>query len=50
MLVLVATRGKMQNPRDGSGGMLVGTVEELGPASPLGLQVGDGSRRWSRSP
>ncbi len=35
-----ATRGKMQNPVTGSGGMLVGTVEEVGPESPLGLAVG----------
>lgn len=38
---IVAARGKMQNPETGSGGMLVGTVEEVGPASPLGLAVGD---------
>ena len=38
---IVATRGKMQNPETGSGGMLVGTVEEVGPDSPLGLAVGD---------
>jgi L-erythro-3,5-diaminohexanoate dehydrogenase len=30
----------MQNPETGSGGMLVGTVDEVGPASPLGLEVG----------
>ncbi|MDR7254379.1 L-erythro-3,5-diaminohexanoate dehydrogenase [Nocardioides sp. BE266] len=41
VLDIVATRGKMQNPETGSGGMLVGTVEEVGPQSPLGLQVGD---------
>jgi len=41
VLDIVATRGKMQNPETGSGGMLVGTVEEVGPESPLGLQVGD---------
>ncbi len=41
VLAIVATRGKMQNPETGSGGMLVGTVEEVGPQSPLGLQVGD---------
>ena len=41
MLDIVATRGKMQNPETGSGGMLVGTVEEVGPESPLGLAVGD---------
>ena len=40
VLEIVRTRGKMQNPETGSGGMLVGTVEEVGPASPLGLQVG----------
>ena len=41
VLEIVATRGKMQNPETGSGGMLVGTVEEVGERSPLGLQVGD---------
>ena len=41
VLDIVAARGKMQNPETGSGGMLVGTVEEVGPASPLGLAVGD---------
>ena len=41
VLDIVGTRGKMQNPETGSGGMLVGTVEEVGPESPLGLQVGD---------
>ena len=40
VLDIVRTRGKMQNPETGSGGMLVGTVEEMGPASPLGLRVG----------
>jgi L-erythro-3,5-diaminohexanoate dehydrogenase len=40
VLEIVRTRGKMQNPETGSGGMLVGTVEEVGPASPLGLEVG----------
>ncbi len=38
---IVAARGKMQNPVTGSGGMLVGTVAEVGPDSPLGLSVGD---------
>ncbi|MDF9717921.1 L-erythro-3,5-diaminohexanoate dehydrogenase [Nocardioides sp. ChNu-153] len=38
---IVAERGKMQNPVTGSGGMLLGTVEEVGPRSPLGLRVGD---------
>jgi L-erythro-3,5-diaminohexanoate dehydrogenase len=41
VLEIVARRGKMQNPETGSGGMLVGTVEEVGPASPLGLKAGD---------
>jgi L-erythro-3,5-diaminohexanoate dehydrogenase len=41
VLDIVASRGKMQNPVTGSGGMLVGTVEEVGPESPLGLAVGD---------
>ncbi|MGW0230985.1 L-erythro-3,5-diaminohexanoate dehydrogenase [Actinopolymorpha singaporensis] len=38
---IVRARGKMHNPVTGSGGMLVGTVEEAGPASPLGLAPGD---------
>lgn len=37
---IVAERGKMHNPVTGSGGMLVGTVEEVGPRSPLGLRPG----------
>ena len=41
VLAIVAERGKMQNPVTGSGGMLVGTVDEVGPDSPLGLRVGD---------
>jgi L-erythro-3,5-diaminohexanoate dehydrogenase len=41
VLDIVASRGKMQNPETGSGGMLVGTVEEVGPESPLGLSAGD---------
>nr|WP_310963463.1 L-erythro-3,5-diaminohexanoate dehydrogenase [Nocardioides marmorisolisilvae] len=41
VLEIVRTRGKMQNPETGSGGMLVGTVEEVGDRSPLGLDVGD---------
>jgi hypothetical protein len=31
VLEIVATRGKMQNPVTGSGGMLIGIVEEVGP-------------------
>jgi L-erythro-3,5-diaminohexanoate dehydrogenase len=41
VLEIVQTRGKMHNPDTGSGGMLIGTVEEVGPESPLGLTVGD---------
>lgn len=41
VLAIVGRRGKMQNPVTGSGGMLVGTVAEVGPASLLGLVVGD---------
>ncbi|MFC6937417.1 L-erythro-3,5-diaminohexanoate dehydrogenase [Actinomadura yumaensis] len=41
MLEIVAERGKMHNPVTGSGGMLVGVVEEAGPESPLGLRRGD---------
>ena len=40
VLEIIATRGKMQNPVTGSGGMLTGTVEEVGPHSPLGLKPG----------
>ncbi len=40
VLEIIATRGKMQNPVTGSGGMLTGTVEEVGPESPLGLNPG----------
>jgi L-erythro-3,5-diaminohexanoate dehydrogenase len=41
VLEIVASRGKMQNPVTGSGGMLLGTVEEVGPRSALGLHPGD---------
>ena len=41
VLEIVRTRGKMHNPVTGSGGMLVGTVEEAGPDSRLGLAPGD---------
>ena len=41
VLDIIATRGKMHNPVTGSGGMLTGTVAEVGPKSPLGLRVGD---------
>ncbi len=41
VLDIVRSRGKMQNPVTGSGGMLIGTVAEVGPESTLGLEVGD---------
>jgi len=41
VLEIIRTRGKMHNPVTGSGGMLIGTVEAVGPDSPLGLSVGD---------
>jgi L-erythro-3,5-diaminohexanoate dehydrogenase len=41
VVAIVAERGKMQNPVTGSGGMLIGTVEEVGPESPLGLKPGE---------
>ncbi|OLE25934.1 MAG: hypothetical protein AUG44_14600 [Actinobacteria bacterium 13_1_20CM_3_71_11] len=41
VLEIITSRGKMQNPVTGSGGMLIGTVEEVGPDSPLGLKPGD---------
>jgi L-erythro-3,5-diaminohexanoate dehydrogenase len=41
VLDIIGGRGKMQNPVTGSGGMLIGTVDEVGPRSPLGLTPGD---------
>jgi len=41
VLEIIETRGKMHNPVTGSGGMLLGTVAEVGEQSPLGLAVGD---------
>ena len=38
---IVATRGKMHNPVTGSGGMLIGVVDDVGPESPLGFEPGD---------
>src|SRR3989440_73794 len=40
VLDIITTRGKMQNPGTGSGGMLTGHGEEAGPQSPLGLKPG----------
>ena len=41
VLEIIGTRGKMQNPVTGSGGMLIGVVDEVGPESPLPVRVGD---------
>ncbi|GAB4054008.1 L-erythro-3,5-diaminohexanoate dehydrogenase [Catellatospora paridis] len=41
VLEIIGARGKMQNPVTGSGGMLIGAVEAVGPDSPLGLKAGD---------
>ncbi|MGH3881215.1 MAG: L-erythro-3,5-diaminohexanoate dehydrogenase, partial [Actinophytocola sp.] len=41
VLEIITERGKMHNPVTGSGGMLLGTVREVGPESPLGLEPGD---------
>lgn len=38
---IVAERGKLQNPVTGSGGMLIGTVEKIGPDLDIDLRVGD---------
>jgi L-erythro-3,5-diaminohexanoate dehydrogenase len=40
VLEIVRARGKMQNPVTGSGGMLIGVVDAVGPESPLGLTPG----------
>jgi L-erythro-3,5-diaminohexanoate dehydrogenase len=41
VLEIIGSRGKMHNPVTGSGGMLIGTVDEVGPDSPLPLKPGD---------
>lgn len=43
IISIVNERGKMQNPVTGSGGMLIGTVKEIGPKFPntQKLKVGD---------
>ncbi|MEO8107040.1 MAG: L-erythro-3,5-diaminohexanoate dehydrogenase, partial [Actinomycetes bacterium] len=40
VLEIIADRGKMQNPVTGSGGMLVGTVDDVGPAATLDVEIG----------
>jgi L-erythro-3,5-diaminohexanoate dehydrogenase len=41
VLEIIGTRGKMQNPVTGSGGMLIGVVDAVGPESPLPVKAGD---------
>jgi L-erythro-3,5-diaminohexanoate dehydrogenase len=41
VLEIIGTRGKMQNPVTGSGGMLIGVVEQVGADSPLPLKARD---------
>jgi L-erythro-3,5-diaminohexanoate dehydrogenase len=41
VLEIIGTRGKMHNPVTGSGGMLIGVVDAVGPASPLPVKPGD---------
>ena len=43
ILQTVAQRGKQHNPVTGSGGMLLGTVQEIGPdhPNPWNIQIGD---------
>ncbi|GAB7036259.1 L-erythro-3,5-diaminohexanoate dehydrogenase [Catenuloplanes niger JCM 9533] len=41
VLRIVAERGKMHNPVTGSGGMLIGVVEETGPAATVDVRPGD---------
>jgi L-erythro-3,5-diaminohexanoate dehydrogenase len=41
VLDIVRARGKMHNPVTGSGGMLVGTVDEVGRDNPLRVRPGD---------
>lgn len=38
---IVLEKGKMQNPVTGSGGMLIGTVKEVGSINKSGLKAGD---------
>ena len=41
VLEIINARGKMHNPVTGSGGMLIGTVDAVGPDSPLDFKPGD---------
>ena len=44
ILDIVARRGKLHNPVTGSGGMLLGTVEEVGKAHPAAASLRPGTR------
>ena len=44
ILSIVEERGKMQNPVTGSGGMLIGTVREIGPNFPINTKVKVGDK------
>ncbi len=44
ILSIVSERGKMQNPVTGSGGMLIGTVREMGPKFPHNNKVRPGDK------
>ncbi len=49
VLGIVAERGKMQNPVTGSGGMLTGVVDEVGPGvAARAARRGSGSPPWCR--
>src|ERR1700685_3904369 len=41
---IVRQRGKLQNPQTGSGGMLLGTLREVGPRHPAAGRVAVGAR------
>lgn len=44
ILSIVRERGKMQNPVTGSGGMLIGTIKEIGPAFPKTQKIKAGNK------
>jgi L-erythro-3,5-diaminohexanoate dehydrogenase len=44
ILSIVEERGKMQNPVTGSGGMLLGTIKEIGPKFPKHHKINVGDR------
>ena len=48
VLEIVRSRGKMHNPVTGSGGMLIGAVDAVGPARRSACGRATGSRRWCR--